>query len=492
MDINKDHISAVQVISGLKGYQVTSCLSMPVEGGNIQRALTELSQNKDLKSDSCIASIPDGDISFRNLHLPFREPKKIKQTLPFEMETQVPFPIEEMVIDFNIIDRSDQTEILAVSIKKSHVSSCLSMLKESGIEPEILDINPVPSALWLLDNYNTAGDFIFLDIGLKKNRMILLTDGRIALIRNHLCKGINNNGLTAGSNDNQSSPNISRDQFESCLKSLCESVLNTVHSFKWQLNREFRPEKVFITGTALLYTGTCQILKHHLGIPAERISIIEDRKIQKDYNIEKAWDPARMNNALALAMREVRKGRGFNLRKGEFSLKKNYLGPKKQFKRAVGLLLAVLIFLFVDLGMDYYSLKKRNETAENKIMEIYGQDFPSEKNVRYPIIQYEQKIKDLEKASALLPGINKGNKVLDLLKDISERIPEKFDIDVKNLVIDGETVRISGETDTFNTVDSLKNGLEPSDYFSSVTITSANLDRGGERVNFEIKLERIP
>jgi general secretion pathway protein L len=49
---------------------------------------------------------------------------------------------------------------------------------------------------------------------------------------------------------------------------------------------------------------------------------------------------------------------------------------------------------------------------------------------------------------------------------------------------------MSGDTDTFNAVDTIKNRLEPSDYFSAVTITSANLDRTGKRVQFEIKLQR--
>ena len=284
--------------------------------------------------------------------------------------------------------------------------------------------------------------------------------------------------------------NSTSEQIESCLKSLCKSVQNTVHSFEWQGDKKFHPEKVFFTGIGLLYSGTKQILNRHLDISAEPINIIDDRKIRKDHDIDKNWNPALMNNALALALRELRKGRGFNLRKGEFGFKKSYLGPKREFRIAIGLLIAVFIFLFFDLGLDYYSLKKRNNIADRKIAEIYGKVFPSEKNVKYPVIQFRQKIKDMENASVLLPGVNKGQKVVDLLKDISERIPENVDIDVRNLVIDGETVRISGETDTFNTVDSLKNGLEPSVYFSSVTISSANLDRSGERVNFEMKLER--
>ena len=81
-------------------------------------------------------------------------------------------------------------------------------------------------------------------------------------------------------------------------------------------------------------------------------------------------------------------------------------------------------------------------------------------------------------------------KVLDLLKDISERVPGALDVHVTSMVVDPDTVRISGETDTFNTVDSLKNGLEKSTYFSEVTISAANLDRSGKKVQFELKLQR--
>jgi Tfp pilus assembly protein PilN len=80
--------------------------------------------------------------------------------------------------------------------------------------------------------------------------------------------------------------------------------------------------------------------------------------------------------------------------------------------------------------------------------------------------------------------------VLDLLKDMSDRIPKSLDVKISRMVIDQETVRVSGKTDTFNTVDSIKNGLETSRHFSGVTISSANLDRTGKRVQFEIKLQR--
>lgn len=76
-----------------------------------------------------------------------------------------------------------------------------------------------------------------------------------------------------------------------------------------------------------------------------------------------------------------------------------------------------------------------------------------------------------------------------MLRDISLRVPESADVHMTRIVVDPDGVLIRGETDTFNTVDTIKKGLEPSPYFNAVTISSANLDRSGNRVRFEMKLE---
>jgi Tfp pilus assembly protein PilN len=79
--------------------------------------------------------------------------------------------------------------------------------------------------------------------------------------------------------------------------------------------------------------------------------------------------------------------------------------------------------------------------------------------------------------------------VVDLLRDISLRIPESVDVQMTRIVVDPDTLLIKGDTDNFNTVDTIKKGLEASTDINKVTISSANLDRSGKRVQFEMKLE---
>ncbi len=59
------------------------------------------------------------------------------------------------------------------------------------------------------------------------------------------------------------------------------------------------------------------------------------------------------------------------------------------------------------------------------------------------------------------------------------------------MVVDQDGVQIRGTTDTFNTVDSIKKGLESSEMYRDVVIASANLDQSGKGVRFEIKMDRV-
>jgi type II secretory pathway component PulL len=267
-------------------------------------------------------------------------------------------------------------------------------------------------------------------------------------------------------------------------------VENTIHSIGCQSNREVRPEAVFFTGVGARYPETADLLTRFLGIPAQEIDLSKDRKINMGERVARVWNPVLMDNALALSLRNGKQGQGFNFRKDEFEIKKRGFWLQKEFRRAMIFLGVILCLLFVDMGVDYYFLKERYRMLDQRVTEVFSRTFPDVKRIVDPLQQMKVKVNEVKTSAISIPGTNSTNKVLDLLKDISERIPKSLDVHVTRMVIDQETVRVSGKTDTFNTVDSVKSGLEPSKYFSGVTISSANLDRTGKRVQFEIKLQR--
>jgi len=486
IDINEDFIAAVQIVSGLKGFQVSSCASIMIaKDSSPAEALEALSQKIELKDSTCIASINAASVSFQNLVMPFKDPKKIKQILPFEMETLVPFPIEDIVIDFNIVKSADQSEILAVSAKKALISEYLGTLKPFGISPNLIDIGPVPIALWLLAQTEAPHNGLVIDIGLKRINIVLFLEKRIALIRSMpLAGGINTESISkAGA--------PSKEDIEVISGELGVFVKNTLRAFFLQIKRNLIPEKIFITGIGSQYPGIADIIRDQSGISVEMIDISKDKRVRLDYAIETKWNPAFMDGALSNALREIKKGHGFNLRKGEFEIRQNLLKTVKKFRKLGIAVLVILVLLMIDFGTDYFLVKKKYDAAAQQCVELFRQSFPESQNVKYPLLEMKLKIDALKKSASSLPGsINNEEKMLDLINDISQRIPKEIDIDVSSLRIDNEAVTVTGKTDSYNTVNNLEGELKASRYFSDVEITRDEQDKTGKKVEFELKLQR--
>jgi type II secretory pathway component PulL len=490
LDISTDSVTAVQVTSGLKGYQIVACGRVMIgEDGGTEEALKELLQDMDHKSDTYLISIPGNDLSYRNLTMPFRELKKIRQTLPFEIETLVPFPIEDLVVDFSIIDRSEQSEILAVSVTKTTMSQYLELLQAHGIDPDVLDIGCIPIVSWLLNQDGSPENGLLLDIGPTRNTMVLYLTRRIVLIRTFGFDGAIAPTITDAIQSDLSET-LTPDQINAYLESLCTVVQNTIHSFGWQSKREIRPEKVFFTGIGALYPETGTILTELLDTPAEQINLRRHKKVRMGKDIARVWNPVLMDSALALALRSDKKGPGFNLRKDEFEVKKHYAVIRKEIRKVAVLLILVLSLLAADLGVDYSLLKKRYRMLDQKIEEVFRQTFPDVKRIVDPVQQMRVKINDIKRSDVSSTGMDSKGRVLDLIREISRGVPKALDVNITRMVIDSETVRISGKTDTYDTVENIKNRLESSTHFSAADISSSKRDRRGKRIQFEIKLQR--
>ncbi|SPD72473.1 putative general secretion pathway protein L [uncultured Desulfobacterium sp.] len=492
LDIADNEIAAVQVVSTLKGYQVTACATAGIEGeGGLDNALKLLFDNTDLKSDICHTSISSEHASFRNLILPFKDTKKIKQTIPFEIEAMVPVPIEDMIVDFSIISRSESTEILAASVNKAVISEHLDRLRSHGLDPDIVDIRCAPLAAWLLRQKDTGENGILLNIDGTKGTIVLFHQRRIVLIR----RFSNNGGYTSpavsdSSDGNDSILQIPPGDVVPYYQSLGRIIQNTLHGFCVHQSKEILPEKIYIAGNGLYIKEASELLGRLMGIAVEQLDFGRDERLFFDKDISGAFRPDLMANALALAVRDARQDMGFNFRKDEFEKKRHYFGTKKEIKTASIFLIVLLCFLATDFGVDYYFVKKRCEALDQQIEAVFKETFPDVKRIVDPAKQMKVEINKLKESSVSGPSITANTTVLAMLKDISEKIPDSLDVHIARMVLDADALRISGTTDTFNTVDKIKNSLSSSDCFSAVTISSAKLDRTGNKVEFEVKLER--
>ena len=494
LDISEDTVAAVQVKSLMQGYQVTGCVAVPItEAGGISFALRAVCEDIDPKGSVCNSVIEDGHVSFRNLSMPFTDLKKIRQTLVFELETVMASSVDKHLVDFIAVNRSGvQTDLIAATVNRAYIAEHLAKFGPSGVEPEVLDVRNLPLANQILMQPGSPENGILLNLGSKKSTIILFLDKKVVLVRQLPSSSIELAAVAAqAAKREKEAPSFDSGTYAAGLAALCKSINLTLRGFQVETGNSSKPEKVFITGPGGLIPATAEIVGTGLGLPVSFLNLQATAgNIQLSEPLASVYNPALMDNALGLAIRETKKAKGFNFRREEFQVKTQLVKIKKELIHASIYLAVILVLLSVNWIVDYQDLKKRTADLDSRIKGIFTQTFPEITNIVDPVHQMKTRIDELKNASGGAPGINMDRSVLETLNDISVRIPKDLEVLVERMVIDQDGIQIRGTTDTFNTVDSIKKGLESSEMFRDVVIATANLDQSGKGVRFEIKMDR--
>lgn len=473
IDISKSYISAVQVISGLKGYQVVSCFSEPVTDNNPLNALEKLAGRIDLKSDRSLLSIPPSGISFRNIETPFKDAKKIRQTLPFEMESHVPFSVDGMIIDYTHSDPENPAALLTAAVEKPTVSGYIDLLQKAGLDPDIIDVRPVPVVTWLLDQEKSPLNGIYLDLEPEHPSLVIFKGKRIVVIRE----------LPCSFEQSIEGP----EAVENIIKAICTETSKTLHSYNTRVRNGFKPERVYFGGRLSGYRDAQSIINSFFETPSERLNIAREGKLRMDLNLSAIYDPALMDNALALIVKETGKNSGFNFRRGEFKTKKSVLGQVKYIKTTIIMLALLFLMLIINLGTDYYFVSKHHSEV-NREFDKRVPEFSGIQSARGKITAARQKLKTLSNPSSDLSNeINPDQRVLDIIRDLSISINNQYPFDINTLTIRSSEVTITAETDSFDTVSKIKNALKSSDLYKNVV--EIKREQKGDGVILDLKLD---
>ncbi|MEJ2284203.1 MAG: PilN domain-containing protein, partial [Desulfobacterales bacterium] len=114
--------------------------------------------------------------------------------------------------------------------------------------------------------------------------------------------------------------------------------------------------------------------------------------------------------------------------------------------------------------------------------------FPDEKVVE-PFQQMQIKVREARKNTVIQSAAGPYVRSIDILNAISKSIPETITVDINRMVISPGSVLISGNTDTFNSVEEIKRKLEQIEFFKKVTISSTSKNRSGKEIRFQLKVE---
>lgn len=273
-----------ELTEGTRGFVITSVLSEMLEAG-------------DYSSKKALVSISGQYALTRFVPLPpvAEEESRVRQIVEFEARQNVPFPMEEVVWDYQLISNpgADELEVMFVVIKNDIVEEITTSVQNAGLEPVLVDV--APAAAYNAARANLIGDdgcAMVLNLG-DRSTNLLFADQKQFFARTIPIAGhsISQQIGKEFSMDFEKAEELKRrhgfvalggayaEPESEVAASVSKIVRNVMTRLHGEINRSIgvyraqqkgnKPEKLYLTGGSSTMGFTDRFFEDKLGIPVE-------------------------------------------------------------------------------------------------------------------------------------------------------------------------------------------------------------------------------
>ena len=445
--------------------------------------IKEFITKNDLASDRVVANFPGERVFFRSTVLPFSDVKKIARTLKYEFEPTLPVAVDELVAGFvhNPVE-DGKTRVFGALVFKEDLGEFINMLQDADVEPEIITLNGLAlGRIVLFKNTHVEKPTLVVKLDYEKSDLVYVVEGQGRAVRSFPC-GIRSILREDGIG-------IDEDRLEQLWVTELDRSLEI---FKERYSM-LPPEQVFVAGDVCedyeLLQTVKTMLSNNLNVPCESLITPEDPAIPGLSEVL-GRERDKYSVAVGLALVGLSKNDTLNLRQDEFAVRLRFKNIKRDLIN-VGIGLAVVVILLVGNLFFQVSTDRKVYDYWNKKLETeFRSIFPKGIKMVKPVAQIEARVSEATKMVEFFAGEDFKASALDILRVIHEAIPSNLNVALTNLSIDPVNLRISGQTDSYNTVDKIKTLLEKTGYFTNIKITNAKVNRRKKGVSFKILVER--
>jgi type IV pilus assembly protein PilM len=141
----------------------------------IRELLKSILKGKKIKGEMAAVSVSSQSVFTRFVKMPFSESKKLEKLIAFEAQQQIPFPLEEVSWDYQVVGTNEgESEVLIAAIKQDSLSEQMQVFQNTPIIPHIIDIGAMAMYSALLHGQIQPEEkVIILDIGASPATLIL-------------------------------------------------------------------------------------------------------------------------------------------------------------------------------------------------------------------------------------------------------------------------------------------------------------------------------
>jgi type IV pilus assembly protein PilM len=258
------------------------------------------------------ACAPGYQVFSKFVKLPPVDTSKVTQIIQYEAQQNVPFPLDEVVWDYQITGNTPtgELEVFLVAIKADIVEGLFRMADASGLRLQLVDVSPAALCNAFRFNYpDQEGCIMLLDIGAKTSNVLFFEKGKYS------SRGINigANSITQDFATEARMPFTKAEKFkiaegfvslggayeepenpqQAQISKIARQVLTRLHIQVNQTIQFYRgqqggaaPQKLLLAGGASILPYTAQFFSEKLNLPVEYFNPLRNVQIDPSVNLE--------------------------------------------------------------------------------------------------------------------------------------------------------------------------------------------------------------
>jgi len=456
-------------------------------------------------------NVPSQQVLLREFTLPFFDKKKVKELLPYELESLLPYDLNDIVYDYKIgADlTSNSSHIKVAAVKKSLIETIAAVFFDNNLELSgIYVVEDALFAIATLSEYDNYILYYFAD----NHSWILPVINRTSMPARVVAYGYNvllrwlNDRWKSDYQESQSllyavEPDQKKVDYGYFKKNFSLSkpetnrLIETIALFNDSIHNEI--DRSMDTGnTREQVTRIMVATDHHNRNFIERAIAVRSAvpvfSFPYDATLLKQFGGEYMV-ALGGAM-AVSKGGYFNLFKGDIR-KKLKIKKESRWGIKVALLIGILFFI-ASFVMDFMHFRANIKALQKMRTDVYREYFGHEPDNEFsPAEQAKKSFQKEEKNTEIQMKFLSRPKLMTLLSSINHSLALDLNIEIESLQYSNDQFTVVGSTLNFTELDKIKNGFKNNKAFKNVESRDERSmpgKNGENRVRFNLILTPVP
>jgi type IV pilus assembly protein PilM len=318
LDIGASSIKVAEILQSSKGAELKSFGMVPlppeviVDGAImdaeiVKDAIKQVFKEARIRNKNVAISVSGHSVIVKKIIVPEMTQQDLEKSIETEARQYIPFDIEDVNVDFQILERAPmaqqgEMEVLLVAVKKDKINEQISLVRESGLNPAVIDIDSFAfENIYELNYEAEPGSVALIDLGASTMKINIMQDGTSTFVRDismggnqyteALQKEFNVNFETAEKmKRGQMLEGIPQDSVLSVVNAISEDIVVEVQR-SFDFFRASAPDvninKVVLGGGSSLFGDIDRFFADKLGINVERVNPFRNIKVnQKRFDME--------------------------------------------------------------------------------------------------------------------------------------------------------------------------------------------------------------